>query len=298
VLCSWHTVRRLGRKLRHDRFVMRGSALAYETLLSVVPLTAVGMGAVRIFGGSELQNDLMRYLAAQYVPESANAAVEQLIGLVERLDLSTIGLVGLVALVPVMYSLVDAVELSLSDIFRTPRRTHWWLLLLLGSALTLAPLGSVLTVRYIPWHALAYDHVLTPLLLVTGMLYGVFRLLPSVRISHRAALVGALSTGILLSIAKVGFGLYATHLALGLHKLWGAIAFVPLLLVWVLLSWSMVLLGAEISAVVQLELASLELQSHTARMPTTMRERSLRRQRQRKRKIRAAAARARRGERS
>jgi len=255
-LRTWHT---LWLNMRHDRVLMRSSALAFDTLLSVVPLTAVVMAATRALGGSSQQAALLRYVAEQYVPASAGKAVDRLLPLVESLDLRTIGIVGLVALLPVILSLVESVESALSDIFRTPRRNHWWRLLVLGGLLTLAPVGSLFTVRYVPWDRLAVDHVVTPLLLLSLLFYAVFRTLPSVEISDRAALTGGLTAALLLTLAKAGFGLYATHLSGGLHLLWGAIAFVPLLLAWVLLSWGIVLFGAELAATLQEVLAHMEI---------------------------------------
>lgn len=254
-LRTWHT---LFLNMRHDRVLMRSSALAFDTLLSVVPLTAVVMAATRALGGSTQQAALLQYLAEQYVPASAGKAVDRILPLVASLDLRTIGIVGLVALFPVILSLVESVERALSDIFRTPRRNHWWRLLVLGGLLTLAPLGSLFTVRYVPWDRLAVDHVVTPLLLMSLLFYAVFRTLPSVQTSDRAALTGGITAALLLTIAKAGFGLYATHLSGSLHLLWGAIAFVPLLLAWVLLSWGIVLFGAELSATLQAALIHME----------------------------------------
>jgi membrane protein len=269
----------------HDRVFMRSSALAYETLLSIVPLTAVAMSAVRVFGDERLQRTFLHYLAETYVPASAGPGVGRFVELVEHLDLSTIGIVGLCALVPVMFSLVDAVELSLSDIFRTPRRAHWFRFLFLGVIVTLAPLGSVLTVRYVPWTGLGLDHIVAPLLLISALLYGVFRMLPSMSLRDRAAITGALTVGLLMSIAKAGFGLYATYLARSIHILWGAVAFVPLLLIWVLASWSIVLLGAELAAVLDWRLREME-QGYAQRrsLPPSVRGRRLRLKLLRKRK--------------
>jgi membrane protein len=279
---TWH---RLLKKMMHDRIFMRSSALAFETLLSIVPLTAVAMSALRVLGDDRMQRQLLHYLAEQYFPASANQGVGRFVELVERLDLSTIGLVGLVALVPVMFSLVDAVELSLSDIFRTPRRAHWVRFLFLGAIVTLAPLGSVLTVRYIPWTGLAIDHLVGPFLLISALLYAVFRMLPSMSLRDRAAITGALTTGVLLSAAKVSFGLYTTYLARSIHLLWGAVAFVPLLLIWVLVSWIIVLLGAEIAAVLDWRLRELEHSFGQRRsMPPSVRGRRLRMKLLRKRK--------------
>lgn len=269
----WHA---LWVKMGHDRVLMRGSSLAFDTLLAVVPLAAVIMAATRALGGSSQQDALVHYLAVQYVPASAGAAVDRVLPLIDGLDLRTIGIVGLIALLPVIFSLVDAVEGALSDIFSTPRRNHWWRLLVLGGLLTLAPLGSLLTVRYVPWSAIAVDQVVTPLVAVTALFFWIFRKLPSARISNRAAFSGALTAGILLSLAKVGFGLYATHLSQGLHLLWGAIAFVPLLLVWVLLVWCIVLLGAELAATLERVLSSIE-QPHLGRQRAFHRRSRLRR---------------------
>jgi len=261
---TWHA---LWTKMGHDRVLMRSSALAFDTLLSIVPLTAVIMAATRALSSSEQQDALLRYVVDQYVPAATGGAIDRLLPLVARLDLRTVGIVGLVALLPVIFSLVDSVEAALSDIFRAPRRNHWWRLVMLGGLLTLAPLGSLLTVRYVPWDALAFDHVVTPLLAITLLLYGVFRRLPSVEVRDRAAITGALTTGMLLSLSKAGFGLYATHLASSIHLLWGAIAFVPLMLVWVLLSWYVVLLGAEVAAVLEQVLGGVEGSHPPSRHP-------------------------------
>jgi membrane protein len=284
VLSSLDTLRRLRVRVGHDRLFMRSAALAYETLLSIVPLTAVGMGAVRLFGGEKVQLRLMHYLAEQYLPSTARPAVARVIELVRDLDFHSVGLFGLIALLPVMLSLINAVELALADIFRTPRRAHWFRLLLLGSLLTLAPLGSVLTVRYVGWHSLAYDHVLTPLLLTAFLLFQVFRHLPSAPISDRAAGSGAVMAGVLLALAKAAFGLYATYLASSIHLLWGAIAFVPLLLIWVLLSWCIVLFAAELTAVIDSELSAREHLFPQRRVATSARRRRLRRRLLRKRR--------------
>jgi membrane protein len=250
---------------------MLSSGLAFETLLSIVPLTAVAMALVRAIGGPALQFDVLHFLAEQYVPSAANGAIERILPLLEHLDLETIGWLGLIALVPVMFSLIDAVELALSDIFAAPRRTHWFRLAFLGAVLTLGPIGSILTVRYVPLDAFGVGEVLTPLLAMSVLLYVVFKGLPSVQLSERAALTGALTAGVLLALAKAGFGLYATHLATSIHVLWGAIAFVPLLLFWVLLSWATSLLGAEIAATLQVELTMIE--HPTDHRPTRSRRR-------------------------
>jgi membrane protein len=257
VVSAGRTFRLLLRKLSHERVLMRASALAFDSLLAIVPFMAVSMGSVAVLGGRETLRDLLRELARYYVPRAAGEAVDHSLDLAATLDFHAIGLFGLLALLPVVFALVDAVEHTLADVFGMPRRTHWWRLLVLGGLLSLAPLGSVLSVRYVPLASLALHQWLTPFMLLFLLLYVVFRRMPRLRISRRAAAVGASSAAVILATAKLGFGIYA-QLAVSLHALWGAIAFVPLFLVWILLCWYAVLSAAAVAAVVNGELAQRE----------------------------------------
>jgi membrane protein len=257
VLSARRTLRLLLRKLSQERVLMRASALAYDSLLAIVPFLAVSMGSVGVFGGRDTLLEVLRELASYYVPAAAGEAINHSIDLAATLDFHAIGAFGLVALLPVVFALVDSVEHTLADMFSMPRRTHWWRLLLLGGLLSLAPLGSVISVRYVPLASLALHQWLTPFVLLFGLLYMVFRHMPRLRISRRAACVGALSAALILATAKIGFGVYA-QLAVSLHALWGAIAFVPLFLVWILLCWYAVLCAAAVAYVTHGELSAQE----------------------------------------
>jgi uncharacterized BrkB/YihY/UPF0761 family membrane protein len=150
-------------------------------------------------------------------------------------------------------------------------------LLVLGGLLSLAPLGSVLSVRYVPLASMALHQWLTPFALLFVLLYLVFRRIPRLRISRRAAAVGASCAAVVLATAKLAFGIYA-QAAVSLHALWGAIAFVPLFLVWILLCWYAVLSAGAVAAVVHGELTFREA-VEVARRDRPRRRRSRLRQR-------------------
>jgi len=257
VLGKRRTWRLLLRKLSQERLLVRASALAYDSLLAIVPFMAFSMGLVATVGGRDSLARLLRELALFYVPRSAGEAVERLIGLAETLDFHAIGAFGALALLPVVFALVDSVEHALADVFGMPRRNHWWRLLVLGVLSSLAPFGSVFGVRYLSLSSLPLHQWLAPFGLLTALLYVVFRRLPRSRVSRRAALLGGVSAALILSTAKLAFGIYA-KLAVSLHVLWGAVAFVPLFLVWILLSWYAVLFAAAVAAVLHHELVLVE----------------------------------------
>jgi membrane protein len=80
--------------------------------------------------------------------------------------------------------------------------------------------------------------------LILTLLYG---LVPVRRVPWRAALVGGMLAAIAFDIAKSGFALYIKHVPT-YQIVYGTIAALPLFLVWVYLSWMIVLVGAAISA--------------------------------------------------
>lgn len=251
--------RSLVRRLLSDRVAQRASGLAFHTLLSVVPMAAVTIAAMRAFLGAEGLRTAIGRLASHYLPDVTSSGVDQLLPLVEGLDLGSVGVVGLATLLPVMVGLVSEVELSLADIFRTPRRARFLRLPVYALLVTIGPMMALFSVRYTEGLSSEpfLDRHVAPVLVTTALLFLAFRLLPFSMVRSRGALAGAAVAAALLEVGKVGFSIWATYLTRGVHVVWGAVAFVPLLLIWVFLSWFVVLLGAELAATVHDLLQSL-----------------------------------------
>jgi len=281
---------RIVRRVVTDRVPQRAAALAFYTLLSVVPILAAAFALLSRFGGLAGSQSVVRFVADRYFPRATDAAIDAMTPLVTRTQVSAAGLIGIVLLLPVMTSLVRQAESALADIFRAPPQPVWSLRFLLHAALALgAPMLAVVGSRYLPHFAAGgplelVDMHLGPLLMSTAVLFLVYAYLPGRHVSRRAAALGALVAALLLEAGKLGFSLYVTYLGRSVHLVWGTVAFVPLLLVWVLLIWMFVLLGAEVAATAH------ELAGRLDAPPLRRRGSNVRRWRRRLRRKTAARA--------
>jgi len=251
---AFRFARGLQRRVLEDRVPQRASALAFSTLLSVVPILAVWFAVLSRFGGTEGALSLVHALSERYFPRATDEAIEAVLGLVTRSEIATAGLLGIVFTLPVMTSILRDAESALADIFRVPPLPFFSWRFVVHAGLTVgAPVLAVFGARYLPHFAGSgalriVDTHLLPLLGSTGILFLLYMYLPSAEVPRSWALLGAFTAALLLEAGKLGFSLYVTHLSRGTHLVWGAVAFVPILLVWLWVTWLFVLLGAEVAA--------------------------------------------------
>jgi membrane protein len=253
-LLVW-SVRRLVRRVIDDRLQSRAAALAFQTLLAFVPVLALAFAAMNFFGEASSPREIVEWFVTRYFPQATNEVIDAVTPLIADVRFEAVGLFGIAVLVPIGVALVNQIELVLSDVFRTRRPRRMVRLLIYALLVLVAPMAALITMRHTPDLGIAAFIDVPPFALMTTVLFLAFRFLPGSRISTRAALSGAFVASIALAASKFGFGVWATRFAASLHIAWGTVAFIPMFLVWIFLSWFVVLLGAEITAVVQEALA-------------------------------------------
>ncbi|MFO6425120.1 virulence factor BrkB family protein [Motilimonas sp. KMU-193] len=243
-----------------DRVKVTAGYLAYVTLLSLVPMLAVVfavMSAFPVF--QELQVVIEDFVYANFVPAAGEALRENLTGFIANTNKMTA--MGVGALMVVALMLISAIDQNLNHIWRVKKKRNlasafamYWMVLTLGPVIagaSIAMSSYVVSMNFISDPDLITHGqkmlALLPLAISTLMFLGVYTLVPNTRVKIRHAIVGAIVAAILFELSKKGFAFYITQFP-SYQAIYGALATIPILFVWVYLSWIIVLVGAELTA--------------------------------------------------
>lgn len=248
---------RIEQRFIADECSLRAASLAFMTSLSIVPLLSVSFTVLSAFPlvrgiDQQIQNYLFSNMVA--IPgEVIKQYVEQFVQ--QAAKLSAVGLIFLLATALLM---IFNVEQAFNVIWRVKRRRHGTsAFLLYWSVLTLIPilLGLGLTlgtyVTALPWVETAtHNEWINAFLLIFAPYLSTFiaftllySTVPNCKVPLRASLVGGLVATFLFQLAKYGFAVYVTQLAI-YELLYGALAVIPVFLIWIYISWFIILLGA------------------------------------------------------
>lgn len=262
----------IGMRFYADGCLVHASALAYTTLLSLVPLMALMFAVLKGLGArGSLEHWLLTQLGMS--PE----VTDRIIGFVAETNAGTLTTLGVVALLFTAISVLGNVEASLNHIWRVRTGRVWWRKLsdymsvvLLTPFLLLAGFGATsflaeqemlkgLLANEVIGEAWAQGLRLIPYGFNVLALAIVYTVMPNRRPDFRAIAVAAVVAGISWQLVQVGY----VQLQIGVARanlVYGALAQLPVTLVWVYVSWTIVLAGAEIAALIEFGLDAAELE--------------------------------------
>jgi membrane protein len=247
------------RRFREDRCFDSAGVLAYATVFAMVPLTATVFGILAAFpefaGWRERLTD---FLFTHFVPDAAHAVSEYLYQFAANsTQLTGVGLLGLAATaLLVMYGVED----TFNQIWRVrrprPRLARflmYWTVLTLGPLLVVSSLALSTYLLSLPLATGSLARLTAPLLRVLPFAVEIaaftlaFIIIPHRKVKFRHALIGGLLASLLFELAKWGLGLYLRQVP-SYQQIYGTLAVIPIFLIWVYLSWVVILLGASIAA--------------------------------------------------
>lgn len=251
-----HFVYRAGTRFVEDKCIQRASALAYASLLAVVPLVALGFSIFTSFHAFDVLTDKVRDALLHYLLPTSQEAVQQyLSGIANKTAaLSVFGIIGLLVTAT---ALLNTIEEAFNHIWRIGRTRPWlakfttfWATftlapVLIAASITITSYFTAMPIlREVSAHA-GLIPFLIPWIMSSLALTILYMVLPNMRVPLRPALIGGLVAGALFELSKFGFAFYVTKLA-HYEKLYGALGTLPIFLLWLYLTWVVVLLGAEI----------------------------------------------------
>ncbi len=245
-----------------DTVVVRASGMAYNTLLAIVPLLAVFFSVFTSFERfAAYRDEIQQWLFQQFLPTRSDEVVTYINQFTS--NTKALGLVSTAALFVTALLLFDAIETNFNAIWKTTRgRSMIQRFLTFTSALLWGPILIALSFyasgkiwAFIQSNPVLEIGVVKRFLLgILPWSFSVFAfflmlaVIPATGVKKRSALVGGVVGATMWEFAKVGFTHYTAR-SITYNALYGSLATIPIFLVWLYLTWIIVLLAVEVTYV-------------------------------------------------
>lgn len=253
------TVRFFLGRMAEDNISGTAAALCFATALAIVPALAVILGTMTAFPAFDhFRVSLQNVLVSNLLPDTGLKIQDEVAAFVTAAGkLTAFGLMGLAV---TALLLLFTIEGAFNRIFRVAHKRPVLLrIAVLWAVLTVTPFLIAISVTFFGYSAafvptgfftelvsVATGHII-PALCSWGGLALLYFSVPSRRVRWRDALTGAWLSAVLFTVLGTGFGLYVKGLT-PYSAIYGALAAVPVFLLWMYLIWFVILAGAVITA--------------------------------------------------
>lgn len=236
------------------------SSLAYTSLLSLVPLIGLlfsFFGNLTVF--QEISNSMQDFIFGNFVPEFGRTIQQYLINF--SLNASKLTTTGIAALIVIALMMMATIESTFNHIWNVistrkiiSRFLIYWAVLTMGPILVGLGLYATSYVLAIPMVS-SVDSTLMlkaklfsvmPFISSTFAFTLMYVLIPNCYVDIRNAFAGGLFAALFFEVAKYGFGFYVKSIDT-YQLIYGALAVIPMFLIWIYVSWLIILLGAQVS---------------------------------------------------
>ena len=270
----------VGRSFVRNRCPARASALAYTTLLALIPLLAVALSVSaslmnakdeaarnamveqmidKVVGNIAPQLNLDPKGGAQAV-ENRRHVVKNITDFIANTQSGKLGTTGMIGLVFVAIMLLSNIEATFNDIWGVGRGRSWVLRVVnYWAAITLGPILFAVAIGLSASAQLqtAQDFIMgtpvvgrlifkvVPFLVPCAGFTVFYKLMPNTRVTWLAALVGGVLGGVLWQLNNIFNVVYVSNVVT-YSKIYGSLALVPVFLLGLYFSWLILLLGAQV----------------------------------------------------
>lgn len=284
-----HFLYMVGRSFINNRAPIRASALAYTTLLALIPILAVFVSISTSFLKSDGQSridGLIEKAITTMAPQlgltpsgdaseaarNRETVVQNILIYINNINSGSLGATAAIALIFVGISLLSTIESTFNDMWGvvhgrawSTRIIHYWAAMSLGPIFLLTALGLTTSTQFSyvskiieAWPFLgSLVFKLLPLFVLSIALTLFYKLMPNTRVLWPAALVGGAVGGTLLQANSVFSVLYMSKVV-SYSKIYGGLGLLPIFLIGMYFSWLIVIFGAQVAYAYQNRVAYLQ----------------------------------------
>ncbi|WP_085247030.1 virulence factor BrkB family protein [Gilliamella mensalis] len=244
-------------RIDQDRLTTSSAGLAYTTILALVPLITVIFSLLSAFPMfDEVSHSLKQLIYNNLVPTASDTIqnyLEQFISNTKKMTL-----VGIIGLIVTSLLLINSINTTLNHIWKTKRKrsfmynlTMYWTILTLGPILVGSSVAVSSYIFSLKWlSTAATDNTLLnclPFFISVVGFWLLYSIIPTESVPFKESMIGALVAAVLFELGKRAFALYVTSFPT-YQLIYGVVSSIPIMLVWIYLSWCIVLFGAEFAA--------------------------------------------------
>lgn len=255
------------RDITRGDLTLRAMSLVYTTLLSVVPIIALSFSVLKGLGyHRELEPILYSFL--EPLGDRGYELTAQIMGFVDNVKGGVLGSLGLMFLLYTLITTVEKVEEAFNFVWRVEkprsfgrRFSEYVSVMVVGPAVIVTALGLIAALASTSFmqsvsHYRPFDTILlvlsaiTPYLLVSAVFTFMYGFVPNTKVRLRAALIGGVSAGAAWAFSGMVFARFVAG-STGTMVIYAGFAIVIVALIWLYVSWLILLLGAQLAFYVQ-----------------------------------------------
>ena len=252
-----------------DKVQIRASALTYNSMLSIVPVIAMIFGIAKGFGMQKmLEKELMSYFEnQQQVLQLILTSVRRML---DRVQGGIVAGVGVAMLIWSVMKILSSIENAFNDIWKVKKARSWQrkfsdylsimlvapVLVLASSSITVFLTTNVKTIlahMHLPAFVESITHIgldLIPYALIWALFSFIYVAFPNTKVKISSAIIAGIVAGTAFQLLQWGYFKFQIKLS-NYSAIYGSLAALPLFMIWMQISWIIVLFGAEMSYAVQ-----------------------------------------------
>ena len=246
-------------RFNQNKLTQAAGYLTYSTMLAIVPLIMVVFSIFSAFPVfNEVTGALKEFIFTNFAPSASDMVGQYIDEFVN--NSKKMSAVGIISLIVVALMLINSIDRTLNSIWHDTETRPiftsfaiYWLILTLGPLLVGVSIAASTYVKAMFESAASFSFGLkllsfVPFLSTWFIFTMIYMVVPNKKVSIKHSAAGALIAAVFFTLGKQAFAWYIMTFP-SYQLIYGAMATLPIMLLWIQLSWTVVLLGAQLAAV-------------------------------------------------